>query len=97
MHDALTDSHTFRLLNVINNYNQEALTIEVDFSLPTQRVIRSLNQFTECRGKPIQIRCDNDPEYISNTLKEWAIEQGSILSYIKPDNPQQNAYVERYN
>lgn len=97
MHDALTDGRSFRLLNVINDYNQEALTIEVDFSLPAQRVIRSLNQFIECRGKPIQIRGDNDPEYISNALKEWAIEQGSILSYIEPDHPQQNAYRKRYN
>ncbi|MGP9517207.1 MULTISPECIES: DDE-type integrase/transposase/recombinase, partial [unclassified Psychrobacter] len=72
MHDSLTDGRGFRLFNVIDDYNREALTVEVDFSLPAQRVIRSLNQLIEYRGKPVQIRCDNGPEYISNALKDWA-------------------------
>jgi len=38
----------------------------------------------------VQIRCDNGPEYISNALKDWAEQQGIILSYIEPGNPQQN-------
>ena len=87
----------FILFNVINDYNREALTVEIDFSLPAQRVMRSSNQLIECRGKPAQIRCDNDPKYISNALKDWAIEQDITISYIEPSNRQQNAYVERYN
>ena len=35
MHDQLQDARTFRLLNVIDGYNREALGIEVDFSLPS--------------------------------------------------------------
>ena len=98
MHDDLTDGRGFRLFNVIDDYNhREALTVEIDFSLSPQRVIRSLNQLIEYRGKPMQIRCDNGPEYISNALKDWALEQDIILSYIEPGNPQQNAYVERFN
>ena len=97
MHDGLTDGRGFRLFNVIDDYNREALTVEVDFSLPAGRVIRSPNQLIEYRGKPVQIRCDNGPEYISNALKDWAEQQGIILSYIEPGNPQQNAYVERFN
>ena len=97
MHDALTDGRGFRLFNVIDDYNREALTVEIDFSLPAQRVIRSLDQLIEYRGKPVQIRCDNGPEYISNALKDWAKDKDIILSYIEPGNPQQNAYVERYN
>ena len=97
MHDSLTDGRGFRLFNVIDDYNREALTVEVDFSLPAGRVIRSLNQLIEYRGKPVQIRCDNGPEYISNALKDWAEQQSINLSYIEPGNPQQNAYVERFN
>ena len=73
MHDALTDGRGFRVFNVIDDYNREALTVEIDFSLPAQRVIRSLNQLIECRGKPVQVRCDNGPEYISNARKDWAL------------------------
>ena len=97
MHDSLTDGRGFRLFNVIDDYNREALTVEIDFSLPAQRVIRSLNQLIEYRGKPVQIRCYNGPEYISNALKAWAEQQGIILSYIEPGNPHLNAYVEGFN
>lgn len=82
---------------VIYDYNCEALTVDIDFSLSAQRVICSLDQLIEYRGKPVQLRCDNGPEYISNALKDWAIEKGISISYIEPGNPQQNAYVKRYN
>jgi len=51
----------------------------------------------EWRGKAKAIRCDNGPEYISHALAEWAIKHGIVLMIIQPGNPQQNAYVERYN
>jgi putative transposase len=69
----------------------------VDFSLPSERVIRSLEQIIEWRGKPRRIRCDNGPEYISASLAAWAHRKGIHLEFIQPGKPQQNAYVERYN
>ncbi len=79
------------------DFMPDALTVEIDFSLPAQRVIRGLNQLIEYRGKPDQVRCDNGPECISNALKDWALEQDIAIRYIEPGHPQQNAYVERYN
>ena len=40
MHDQLNDGRSYRLLNVIDDFNREGLGIEVDFSLPAERVIR---------------------------------------------------------
>ncbi|WP_443640095.1 IS3 family transposase [Candidatus Njordibacter sp. Uisw_039] len=97
MHDQLSDSRSYRLFNVIDDFNREGLAIEVDFSLPASRVIRALDQVIEWRGKPNRIRCDNGPEYISNLLGDWAKSNGIELAFIQPGNPQQNAYVERYN
>lgn len=97
MHDQLQDGRSFRLFNVIDDYNREGLGIEVDFSLPSERVIRALDRIIEWRGKPQQIRCDNGPEYISGTLSKWSEERGIKLLFIQPGKPQQNAYVERYN
>ena len=97
MADRLEDGRQFRLLNVLDDFNREGLGIEVDFSLPAERVIRSLNQIIEWRGKPFAIRVDNGPEYISGKLMEWAENQGIALNHIQPGKPQQNAYVERYN
>ena len=39
MHDQLEDSRAFKLFNVIDDFNREALGIEVDFSLPSEREI----------------------------------------------------------
>ena len=96
MHDGLTDGRAFSLFNVIDDYNREAFTIGVDFSLPALNFLCSLNQLFEYRGKPVQIRCDNGPEYISNVLRERTIDQGIILSYFESSNSQRNAYVERF-
>jgi len=97
MADQLGDGRSIRTLNVIDDFNREGLAIEVDFSLPASRVVRALNQIIEWRGKPMGIRVDNGPEYISATLQTWAQKQGIGLAYIQPGKPQQNAYVERYN
>jgi len=45
MADRLEDGRQFRLLNVLDDFNREGLGIEVDFSLPAKRVIRSLDPF----------------------------------------------------
>ena len=97
MHDQLADNRSYRLFNVIDDFNREGLAIEVDFSLPASRVVRALDQIIEWRGKPNRIRCDNGPEYISNLLADWAKNHDIELVFIQPGNPQQNAYVERYN
>jgi len=59
MHDQLEDGRSYRLLNVIDDLNREALGIEVDFSLSAERVIRALDQIIKWRGKPVAIRSDN--------------------------------------
>ncbi len=60
-------------------------------------MVRALDQVIEWRGKPQAIRSDNGPEYISSKLILWAEKHGIRLEHIQPGNPQQNAYVERYN
>jgi putative transposase len=97
MHDQLSNSRSFRLLNIIDDFNREALSIEVDFSLPSERVIRALKQLIEWHGNLLVIRSDNSPEYISEAFKDWASQSGIHLQYIQPGNLQQNACVERFN
>lgn len=79
MHDYLENGKNYRLLNVIDDFNREGLGIEVDFSLPGMRVIRTLEQIIEWRGKPKSLRCDNGPEYISKLLADWSEKHGINL------------------
>jgi len=97
MHDQLGDGRSVRLFNVLEDYNREGLGIEIDLSLPAERVIRSLDNIIEWRGKPEMIRCDNGPEFTSSKFRAWAEKRKIRIAYIQPGKPQQNAYIERYN
>jgi len=97
MADQLANGRSIRALNVLDDFNREGLGIEVDFSLPAEWVVRSLDHIIEWRGKPKTIRVDNGPENVSGKLVAWAEKQGVRLEYIQPGKPQQNAYIERYN
>src|SRR5690625_4631630 len=97
MHDSLWDGRSYRLLNVIDDYNRQVLHIETDTSLPALRVIRMLGQLKETRGLPNMIRVDNGPEFISQKLDQWFKEHQITLAFIQPGKPTQNAYIELLN
>ena len=87
MADRLGDGRAFRLLNVLDDFNREGLAIEVGFSLPAERVIRSLDRIIEWRGKPGTIRVENGPKYISGKLLIWASSRGITIQHIQPGQP----------
>ena len=72
MADQLADDRSFRTLNVLDDFNREGLAIEVDFSLPSERVVKALSQIIAWRGMPLAIRVDIGPEYVSARLQNWA-------------------------
>jgi len=97
MSDTLADGRLLRTFNVLDDYNCEGLGIEVDLSIPSARVVRSLEQIIEWRGKPAAIRMDNGPENTAQALVDWAKKERITLIYIQPGKPTQNAYFERFN
>jgi len=70
MHDTLINGRKFRTLNIIDDYNREALQIAIDTSLNSERVIRELEQLVTWRGAPDRIRVDNGPEFIAERLNQ---------------------------
>jgi hypothetical protein len=59
----------------------------VDLSLPSKRVIRSLKNIIQWRGKPDANRRDNGPENISQNIQTWAKGWGIELQHIQPGKP----------
>lgn len=97
MSDALNCGRRFRTFNVVDDFNREALAIEIDLSLPAQRVTRVLDGIAATRGYPSKLRLDNGPEFISLALADWAEKHGVNLEFIQPGKPTQNSFIERFN
>ena len=64
MSDALWCGCRFRTFNVLDDFNREALAIDIYLNLQAQRVIRTLDRIAVCRGYPVKLRMDNGPEFI---------------------------------
>ena len=97
MADALYCGRRFRTFNVIDDHNREALDIEIDTSITGLRLIRVFERLKAERGLPEVPRVDNDPEFLAGTFTEWAEDNGMMIRYIQPGEPNQNAYIDRFN
>lgn len=97
MSDVLSNGRRFRTLNIIDDYNREALLIRPAMSLPAGYVTRLIDEVASVKGYPSIIRVDNGPEFISSVFKEWSNRNGVFIQYIQPGKPAQNGYIERFN
>jgi putative transposase len=97
MSDALTDGRRIRILNIIDDYNREALAVEAGIGFPSNKVIRVLEHLGEEVGLPKRIRVDNGPEFTSNVFQSWCGKHHIEIRFIQPGSPTQNAFIERFN
>lgn len=97
MQDVLADGRRFRILNILDIVTQECWALEVDTSLPGQRVVRVLGQLVVWYGAPRQITVDNGREFTGQVLDAWAYHQQVTLDFIEPGKPAQNDYLESFN
>ena len=95
--DALADGREFRAFTLVDDFTRECPVIEVDRSLPGERIVRVLERVALVRGVPATIVCDNGPEFCSEALDQWAYASGVALEFIQPGKPVQNCYIESFN
>jgi len=95
--DTLTSNRSFRVLNIIDDYNREAIGQETSLSMPSKRVTRILEKVIWIHGKPQNIRVDNGTEFTSGDFREWCEGNGINILYTQPGKPTQNSYIERFN
>lgn len=97
MSDALANGRRYRTFNIVDDYNREALHIEVDTSITSTRLVRVFERLRDQHGLPRVLRTDNSPEFLGERFTAWAKDAGMAIQYIQPGEPNQNAYVERFN
>jgi putative transposase len=95
--DSLYNGRRFRVFTIVDDFSRECPALEVDHSLPGQRVTRVLDRIAMTRGLPEVITVDNGPEFISKALDLWAYENSVKLRFIQPGKPVQNAFIESFN
>ena len=95
--DRTHNGRSFRMLNIIDEFTRECLTIRVGRKLKAVDVIDTLSDLFILHGVPGHIRSDNGPEFIAKAVREWIAAVGARTAYIMPGSPWENGYCESFN
>jgi putative transposase len=95
--DRTHDGRKCRMLNVIDEFTRECLTIRINRKLKSTDVIYVLSDLFIMRGIPTHVRSDNVPEFIVQALRDWLAAVGSKTADIMPGRPWKNGYCESFN
>lgn len=97
MSDALYNGVRFRTFNLLDDFNREALCIEIETSLPSEHLVRVFEQLEQERSLPDVLRTDNGPEFLGAIFVDWCEQHDVMIDYIQPGKPNQNAFIQRFN
>ncbi|UFP95494.1 transposase family protein [Gloeobacter morelensis MG652769] len=97
MEDALANGRKLRTLTIVDVYSRECPHIEVDASLPGQRVVRVLEALAAKRRLPQKVLVDNGPEFICTALAAWAAQRGVHIVFSRPGKPTDKPHIESFN
>ncbi len=86
-----------RMLNIIDEYTRECLSITVARKITAQNVLEELFDLIVQRGMPEHIRSDNGPEFTAKAVREWLNRIGVSTLFIEPGSPWENGYIESFN
>ena len=94
--DATQDGRRLKMMPVVDEYSRECLALEVERSITSEEVVKTLDRLFAERGAPRFIRSDNGPEFIAQAVKRWLAASGVETLYIEPGAPWENAYSETF-
>ena len=95
--DRTSDGKVIKMLNVLDEYSRECLSIYVDRKLTSIEVLYKLSELFILYGVPDYIRSDNGSEFIAKELRKWLQRVGVKTAYIEPGSPWENGYIESFN
>jgi transposase InsO family protein len=97
MVDRTTDGRAFKILNIIDEFTRESLSMKVDRKITSQHVIDELFNLFIFRGIPEHIRSDNGPEFTARVVRKWLSQLGVRTLFIERGSPWENGYIESFN
>ena len=97
MVERVSNGRAFRILNIIDEFSRECLSIKVDRKIRSQDVIDELFSLFILRGIPEHIRSDNGSEFTARAVRKWLNRLGVKTLFIEPGSPWENGYIESFN
>ena len=96
IHDRTATGQPLKWLAITDEFTRECLALEVDRSIPSERVLDILTDLFLTRGVPKHIRSDNGPEFIAEAIRSHGKEAGLEMLYIEPGSPWENGFAESF-
>jgi len=97
MVERTSNGRIFRILNIIDEFSRECLSIKVDRKIRSQDVLDELFNLFIFRGIPGHIRSDNGPEFTARAVRKWLYRLGVKTLFIERGSPWENGYIESFN
>ncbi|MDF3319739.1 IS3 family transposase [Rhodococcus sp. C3V] len=95
--DSTTDRRKFKIASMVDEHTRHWVFNVVERSIPAEDLVAALEKAFALWGGPPQIpRCDNGPEFISESLRAFCADQVGI-GYVPPGQPWKNGYIESFN
>jgi putative transposase len=96
--DRTADERPIKILTVSDEHTREALATPAARRMGADDTVSVPERIVERRGRaPKMIRCDNGPQFISQSLRDWCRFNNAGSGYIEPGAPSQNPCVESFN
>ena len=87
VHDKLLSGRKIRALTVIDEFNQEAITVHIEHRINSTKLLQILNQLKFEYGLPEIIRSDNGHEFTATKVQQLAKENNIQWLFIQPGIP----------
>lgn len=97
VHHRTHDGRSYRMLNIMDEFTRECLTIKVKRRINSFDVLETLADLFLLHGQPKFIRSDNGPEFIAGRLRDWLSSLEVKTLFIGPGSPWENGYIESFN
>ena len=97
MHDRTHNGVPFRILNVIDEYTRECLTVKVARRMTHKDVLEVLLDLFLEWGVPVHIRSDNGSEFIAQRVRRFLSRLDVKPLFIEPGSPWENGFIESFN
>ena len=92
-----SDGRPLRMLNLVDEFTRECLSIDVARRLGSDDVLERLTDLFISRGVPDYLYSDNGSEFTATAVREWLAKVGVKTLYIEPGSPWENGYAESFH